>query len=392
MLSGDLQLGATAAHAALPRSLRDTQKVTPSDAKQHHRTLVVQLLHGDGPLSRAEIARRTGLTKVTISSLVAELIEFGLIRELGPQETQGPGKRAILVDLARDAFLVAALDLSDHEQLHGALLDLDGNVVSRAQTPRSDATGDLSGERICDLVVKLAQALQSQAQAPILGLGVATPGVVDTDGVVHTAPNLGWTNLPLREILEQRTGLPTIVANDANVAALAEYSFGEASDDLLLIRLGYGVGAGLIIGGNAVIGSQFAVGEIGQVMVGTDLGIEAGYSRDQVLEHWLSVPSIERALREAGPEGHEAVLRQAGQRLGVALAPVIGMLNLSEVVLAGPLSLVEGPLAEAALESIRTRTMPVSHTGLVLRASVQGDDLMLLGATASVLKEQLGVG
>ncbi|WP_228407097.1 ROK family transcriptional regulator [Leucobacter muris] len=369
------------------RALRTGLKATPGDAKQHNRTLVLQTLYVSGPLSRAEIARTTGLTKVTISAIVAELMAEGLLHELGPQESQRPGKPAILVDLARDAFVVVALDLSDHRLLRGALMSIDGDIVLRAEIELGDATGDAA----CELAVGLATDLRDRAAVPVLGLGVGTPGVVDDAGTVRTAPNLGWQDFPLLRILEERTGLPAVVANDANVAALAEYSFGDSSDNFILITIGHGVGSGLIIGGQPVAGSRFASGEIGQVMVGTDLGLEAPYSREQVLEHWLSVPPLTRSLEAAGPEGRDRVLREAGQRLGVALAPVVGALNLAEIVLAGPTELIEGTLADATLEILRRRTMPDTHDGLVLRTSTQGDDLILRGATATVLKDRLGV-
>ncbi|KAM9863397.1 N-acetylmannosamine kinase [Leucobacter sp. BZR 635] len=374
------------------RTLRVAPKATPGDAKVHNRTLVLQTLFISGPLSRADIARATELTKVTISGLVAELIAEGLVQELGQQESHRPGKPAILVDLARSSHAVVALDLSDDQVLRGAVIDLAGRTLARAETPRLDADGSaVTGEAACELVVELALTLRDRCEIPILGLGVGTPGVVDDEGVVRVAPNFGWESLPLREILTERTGLATTVGNDANVAALAEYSFGDTSEDFVLVRIGYGVGAGLILGGRSVPGSQFASGEIGQVMVGTDLGIDAPYARDQVLEHWLSVPTLTRALADAGPENRDEVLRAAGNRLGVALTAVVGMLNLAEIVLAGPPELVEGTLADAAFEILTRRTMPTSHDALVIRTSSHGEDLILRGATAVVIKERLGV-
>lgn len=376
----------SAAGSRSPR-LRVALGATPGHAKQHNRTLVLQTLYLAGPLSRADVARSTGLTKVTVSGLVAELIAEGLLHEIGQQESQRPGKPAILVDLARSAHSVICIDLSDHLLVRGAVMDLDGSVLARAETPLDGAAGDAAR----DLTASLALELKERTEVPLLGLGVGTPGVVDDEGVVRTAPNLGWSNLPLRTILEERTGLPTVVANDANIAALAEYGAGGASDDFILVTIGHGVGSGLIVDGRPVAGSRFASGEIGQVMVGTDLGLDVPYSREQVLEHWLSVPPLTRALAEAGPEGRDRVLREAGQRLGVALAPVIGALNLAEVVLAGPAELLEGTLAEAALDILRRRTLPESHSGLVLRTSGQGADLVMRGALAAVLKELLGV-
>lgn len=368
---------------------RSNLGATPGDAKQHNRALIMRTLYAIGPASRADLARATGLTKVTVSGLVAELIQQNLLRELGQQELQRPGKPAILVDLARDAHAVLCLDLSDHQRFRGALLDLDGNVLARKDAERAGATGDAA----VALAIELALDLQPMATVPLLGIGVGTPGVVDDQGVVRTAPNLEWSSVPLQQLLQERTGVPTIVENDANVAALAEYSFGETSEDFILITIGQGVGSGLILGGQTVTGSNFASGEIGQVMVGTDLGLDTPYAREQVLEHWLSVPALQAALDAAGEstEARELALREAGRRLGIALAPVVGVLNLADVVLAGPAELVEGTLAEATLDMLSRRTMPDSHTELALHTSAQGDQLVLRGALATVLKQRLGI-
>ncbi|MCA0378844.1 MAG: ROK family transcriptional regulator [Actinobacteria bacterium] len=368
---------------------RSSLGATPGDAKQHNRALIMRTLYADGPASRADIARSTGLTKVTVSGIVAELIDQGLMHELGPQESQRPGKPAILVDIARDAHAVLCLDLSNHERFRGAVLDLDGNVLARRDAERAGATGDAA----VALAIELALDLLPLSTLPLLGIGVGTPGVVDDHGVVRTAPNLGWTSMPLQQLLSERTGVATIVANDANVSALAEYRFGETSDDFILITIGHGVGSGLILDGHPVTGSNFASGEIGQVMVGTDLGIDAPYSREQVLEHWLSVPALQRALGEAGDSAavREQVLSEAGRRLGIALAPVVGVLNLAGVVLSGPAELIDGTLANATLDMLTRRTMPDSHDELDLHTSTQGEDIVLRGALATVLKHKLGV-
>lgn len=368
---------------------RSSLGATPGDAKQHNRALIMRTLYTTGPASRADIARSTGLTKVTVSGLVAELIGQGLLHELGQQELQRPGKPAILVDIARDAHAVLCLDLSNHERFRGALLDLNGNVLEKRDAERAGATGDAA----VSLAIELALKLQPMSPLPLLGIGVGTPGVVDDRGIVRTAPNFGWTSVPLQRLLSERTGVPTFVANDANASALAEYSFGDTSEDFILITIGQGVGSGLILDGHPVTGSSFASGEIGQVMVGTDLGIDAPYSREQVLEHWLSVPALTRALAEAGDaaEDRERVLSEAGRRLGIALAPVVGVLNLAGVVLAGPAELLEGTLANATLDMLSRRTMPDSHDGLDLHISAQGEELVLRGALATVLKQQLGV-
>jgi predicted NBD/HSP70 family sugar kinase len=371
------------------RVLRPKAKVLPEHARSHNRSLVLQTLYRDGERSRADIARETGLTRVTISDLVAELLTEGLVVELGQRESARPGKPAVLLDINRTAYQIVGIDLSEHTTFRGAVLDLDGRILERAEILLESSTGAEATAK----VVALTEKLVALSTAPILGIGVGSPGVVDLTGTVLTAANLGWIDERLQDILQARTGLPVVVANDANVAVLAEHGYGDAAGDMMLVTIGHGVGAGLLVAGALVYGSRFAAGEIGQVMVGTDLGLEVTYNRDQVLEHWLAVPLLEQRIREAEATGGSAapILREAGQRLGIALAPVVGALNLSEIVLSGPTELLDGPLAQATIETLRNRTMAEFHGNLTLRMTTLGQDIVLRGAAVLVLSGQLGV-
>ena len=362
------------------------RKVLPEHARGHNRSLVLQTLYAAGERSRADIARETGLTKVTVSDLVAELILEGLIVETGQREDARPGKPATLLELNRNAVQIIGIDLSEYAIFRGAVLDLDGQILHRAELPLAGATGaDATA-----LVVSLAELLVAEATLPILGLGVGSPGVVDLAGVVLSAPNLGWADENLQGTLADRFGIPVVVANDANAAALAEHSFGAADSDMMLIKVGHGVGAGLLLDGMPLFGSRFAAGEIGHVVVGTDGGLECVCGKHGCLETWLATPRLEKALA-AHPENRDQILREAGQRLGIALAPVVGALNLSEIVLSGPTELLDGPLAEATIETLRARTMAEFHGDLTLRMTALGEDIVMRGAAVMVLSAQLGV-
>ncbi|KQM84498.1 ROK family transcriptional regulator [Agromyces sp. Leaf222] len=373
------------------RALRPTGKVLPEHARSHNRALVLQTLYTIGPQSRADVARETGLTRVTVSDLVAELIAEALVVELGQREDSRPGKPAILIDVDRAAFQIIGLDLSDHERFLGAIVDLDGGIVARDEVPRDGATGAAA----VALVDALAARLVAAATAPVLGIGVGSPGVVDPQGVIRSAPNLGWQGVDLQGRLNAAFDLPVHVGNDANVAVLAEHGASTA-DDLLLVKVGHGVGAGLIIGGRPVIGGGFAAGEIGHVTVGTDGGPRCACGKHGCLETWLAVPRLTAQLDaiEPGPlaaSEREAILTEAGRRLGIVLAPVVGALNLSEVALSGPAELLDGPLALAAVETLRTRTMAEHNRDLRLRMTEQAQDIVLRGAAVMVLSGQLGV-
>jgi len=374
------------------RLLRPSAKSLPEHARGHNRSLVLQTLYRSGTLSRADLARATGLTRVTISDLVADLMDEKLVVEVGQRDGSRPGKPATMLDINRGGFQIIGIDLSDYAVFRGAILDLYGVVLERAEVPLDGATGADATAK----VVALAQQLVASASLPLLGIGVGSPGIVDLAGTVLSAPNLGWPSdgagEPLQETLAAATGLPVIVANDANAAALAEHSFGAALSDMMLIKVGHGVGAGLIIGGTALFGSRFAAGEIGHVVVGTDGGAACACGKVGCLETWVAAPRLDAALAAThDPAERTEILRRAGERLGIALAPVVGALDLAEIVLSGPEELLDGPLAEAAIETLRSRTMAEFHGDLTLRMTSLGQDIVMRGAAAMVLSGRLGV-
>ncbi|MFB9308955.1 ROK family transcriptional regulator [Agromyces hippuratus] len=373
------------------RALRPTGKVLPEHARTHNRALVLQTLYSAGAQSRADVARETGLTRVTISDLVADLIAEGLVIELGQREDVRPGKPATLIDVDREAFHIIGVDLSEHEVFRGAVVGLDSQIIDRDEVCRDGATG----ESAVLLVEALVERLLARTSTPVLGIGIGSPGVVDPHGVVRSAPNLGWSDVALQARLAARFALPVHVANDANVAVLAEHGSSD-QDDLLLVKVGHGVGAGLIIGGRPVVGGGFAAGEIGHVVVGTDGGPRCACGRDGCLEAWVAAPRLTAQLAELGGTGAAAsarddILREAGRRLGIVLAPVVGALNLSEVVLSGPAQLLDGVFHEAAVDTLRKRTMTEFNRDLRLRMSEQAEDIVLRGAAVMVLSGQLGV-
>jgi len=370
------------------RALRPSSKVLPEHARGHNRSLVLQTLYRAGQQSRADIARETGLTRVTVSDLVAELIVEGLVVEMGQREDARPGKPATLLELNALAFQIIGIDLSEYAIFRGAVLDLRGRVISRVEVPLESSRGADATAKVAALV----QSLVSAATLPILGVGVGSPGIVNLEGVVLTAPNLGWAGEPLQQTLADRFGLPVLVINDANAAALAEHSFGGADSDMILIKVGHGVGAGLLLDGSPFFGGRSAAGEIGHVVVGTDGGAACVCGKHGCLETWLATPRLDAAIASAeSSEEKITILREAGQRLGIALAPVVGALDLAEVVLSGPTELLDGPLAEAVIETLRARTMAEFHGDLTLRMTTLGEDIVMRGAAVMVLSGQLGV-
>lgn len=378
------------------RTFRSTGKVLPGHGRAHNRALVLQHLFHTGPSSRADLARATGLTRVTVSDLVSVLISEGLVAELGVRPEGKVGKPATLLGMRTEDFHVIAVDLADDAALRGVVMTLTGTVVARRSVSGDGRTGEDAVAQLADLCRDLLTA----ADRPVIGIGIGSPGVIDHRGTVIEAPNRGWYDLPLATRLTADLGVPVYVANDANTHALGEFTYGGASGaGLLVITVGQGLGAGLVLDGALVRGTRHAAGEIGHVTVVDDRDQRAGDPEPQLcacgrygcLETLLSLPALRRATAGRTPEESAAVLASVGRKLGVALAPVVSALNLAEVLLSGPPELLDGPLRDEAFATVQARTMPLVGRDLVLRMGTLDEDGPLSGAAALVLSGQLGV-
>src|SRR3954453_12765580 len=162
------------------RALRPHTKVLPEHARGHNRSLVLQSLYRSGRVSRADLARTTGLTRVTISDLIGELIAEGLVVELGQRDDVRPGKPAVLLDVNRGATQIIGVDLSEHAVFRGAVLDMDGRILTAIEVELAGSRGQEATAKVLDLVDRLVAA----TTAPVLGIGIGSPGIVDAEGTV----------------------------------------------------------------------------------------------------------------------------------------------------------------------------------------------------------------
>lgn len=352
-------------------------KVLPGDARRHHRALILQQLVDDGARSRADLARETSLTRVTISDLVAELIDEGLLIELGTRPGTHMGKPATLVGMSEDGPVTIALDLSADGFLAGAVVDLDGNILSREQVEFS------RGDDIA-VIARLADRLRTSTPRRILGVGIGTPGIVDSGGTVIIAPNLGWDNVDLAAQLSTTLGLPVHAGNDSNVAAVAESAFGAGDDQgMLLLMIGSGVGGGVLIDGRALSGPLMSSGEIGHVVVDPG-GRQCSCGNRGCLETFLAAPALSRL-------DNDDDRRDVGTRLATVLTPVVTTLGISDVVLYGPTELLEGALLDSVRAGLAQQTLPFVAQRVQVRLVPMRDELVLTGAAALVRYRELGV-
>ena len=233
----------------------------------------------------------------------------------------------------------------------------------------------------------IAEAI-SAASARLLGIGVGTPGVVTPDGTVVEASNFRWLGLDLAQRLHDRFGLAVGISNDANAAALAEYSYGSISHNLMVIKIGTGVGAGIVLNGQQYYGESFAAGEIGHIAVEDD-GPRCPCGNRGCLETFVSVPQMSAAIA-AGEDPHQ-VVAAAGRRLGLALAGAVSVLDVHDIVVSEYGLPLPDELCRAALASLRARTLPGLGRSVNLRPSKLGADMVLLGVSVLLLSQELGV-
>ncbi|WP_344770627.1 ROK family protein [Aeromicrobium panaciterrae] len=356
---------------------RPVGKVLPGDARRHHRALILQQLVDDGARSRADLARETSLTRVTISDLVSELMDEGFLVELGTRPGTHMGKPATLVGISEEAPVAIALDLSADGVLSGAVVDLGGLILVREQVAFS------RGDDIA-AIAALAQHLRDATPRRILGVGIGTPGIVDTHGTVVIAPNLGWDNLDLAAQLSAALGLPVHAGNDSNVAAVAESAFGAGDDQgMLLLMIGSGVGGGVMIDGRALAGPLQSSGEIGHVVVDPD-GRQCACGNRGCLETFLSAPALKQL-------DNDDARRDVGLKLATVLTPVVTTLGIADVVLYGPAELLEGALLDSVRGAFAQQTLPFVAQRVQVRLVPMRDELVLTGAAALVRYRELGV-
>lgn len=376
------------------------KKATQQQTKEHNRNLVFKTILEKESISRADIARTTRLTRTTVSDIVTELIQEGLVEEVGVGTSRG-GKSPILLSVVEDSRTMIGLDLAQN-QFSGAVVNLCGKLYETKSLPVDERDGD----EALGLVYEILDPLVNTAGDSLVGIGVGTPGLVNTrEGVVVSAVNLDWSDLPLAQLLRERYSLPVCVLNDSQAAAMGEYVYGKESDEprnLIVINARHGIGAGIVIDGQLFQGDGGGAGEIGHVVVVMEDGLLCRCGNYGCLETVASAQAIVKRMRQlaGGPAGvgvitleavesafsagdslARQVVLEAGSYMGLAISGLVGMLNIQNIVLSGELTRFGTPW----LEAIRNMMMKTSLPGIAGNTQVDIGKLdrngIILGAT-----------
>jgi predicted NBD/HSP70 family sugar kinase len=378
-----------------------TAKASVRDTRTHNDRLVLATIYDDGPVSRADVARRTGLTRTTVSDVVEDLLADGLAREIGRGPSTG-GKAPILLQVDDNARQLVGIDLGDRV-FTAATVSLRGEILHRFEVPSEDA----DGEDALGLALKLMDQVMAAADGPVLGIGIGAPGLVDTtDGTVVEAVKRDWRQLPLGALVAERFQVPVYVANDSQAAALAEHVFTETRGaNLIVIKAGQGIGAGIVLDGELFQGDRFGAGEIGHTVMDPNGDIcrcgrrgclETTASARALLTSLASLRgepvSMDQAIADfrRGDPGVRAIVLEAGTRLGEAVASLIGALHVRRIVLAGTMAAFGEPWLEAVSAAASSRSLAALSSDTTFELG-RIDDIVVLGASALLMTRELGL-
>lgn len=340
------------------------KKATHQQTKQHNRDLVLRTLFSHESISRAEIARVTNLTRTTVSEVVNGLRNERLVDEVGRGESIG-GKSPILLSVIAGSRYLIGLNLAQ-DKFIGAIVNLRGEIKETVEIKVNNNDGD----KALELVYQILDQLIRKKIEPIVGIGVGTPGLVNTrEGVIVNAVNLAWKDLPLGALLEKKYKVPVSILNDSQATAIGEYVYGgdhAPDENLIVVNVKHGIGAGILINGRLFQGDGGGAGEIGHVVV-EENGIQCRCGKSGCLEtvasaraviNQLGVSSFEQALAEfsSNDANSRQIVTTAGKYLGISLANLIGTLNIQKIVLTGDMT----QLGETWLDAIRTSMQKAS--------------------------------
>ena len=355
----------------MPRPTMDVGAV-----RRHHLSVVLGHLLDSGARSRARLAQETGLTKTSISSLVGELLERRLVRELDTLATGRVGRPG--TDVAAAADTVGGLGLEiDVDHVAAAVVDLTGDV--RIVHRRVGDNRDRPVARVLDRLRRLATRALEEAEAErirCVGATLALPGLVDPDdGTLYVAPNLHWLDVRGSPAERLRLPLPVRAENEANLGALAEHRFGvgRRHRSFVFVFGGIGIGAGLVADGRLVRGAHGFAGELGHVVVDPTGPPCACGARG----------CLETLAGPGSPPG------QAADALVAALRTAIHLVDPEAVVLGGRFSVLGPAFADQIAASLATSTLGARWHPPVVRLSGFGNDAPLVGAAAAAFSDVL---
>lgn len=377
-----------------------------------NKTLVLNEIRKRGPISRTEISQNTSLSLSSITRIADELIEQGFIYEQGEGESTGGRKPIHLLFNSNYGYIIGIK--IEVKQAIFTLSNLNGEIIKKIM--RSYPRGS-SYEVVMDIILDELNTLISRCEAKdkkLLGVGIAVSGLVDTEtGVLISSSLLGWSNVSFKSNIQSVINIPVIVDNDVNAYTLAEmmYGAGRNLDNFLLIEWGIGIGSGIVLDGKIYRGDFGGAGEVGHIILEKDgepcycgqRGCLERYANEEFIVNRalkLAKENLDSKLsnrdmvgiadvREAARRGDTAARRayaEAAHNLGLGLASVVNLFNISTIILSGEAAEAEELVFPQILESVQNSFFS-KYIDIKVKKSQLGNIGWELGTGALVLKE-----
>jgi predicted NBD/HSP70 family sugar kinase len=366
--------------------------------KKGNKSLVLDTIQKNSPISRAAIATQTGLNKGTVSSLVSDLIDDHLIYESGPGESSG-GRRPVMLLFNESAGYSIGVDIGVNYLL-GVLTDLNGNIFQDKIITFNNLSYQEMEYKLFETIDYLTASAADSAYG-IIGIGVGVPGTVDKNGKILLAPNLNWKNIDLKTVLENKYNLPITIENEANAGAYGEKKFGVGKDfnNIVYVSAGIGIGVGLILNGSLYKGNNGFSGELGHMTIEVNgkkcrcgnEGCWELYASEQALinkaeQLGIELPSNgEFALKnllilaENGQKDAITLFKKIGDYLGVGINNIINIFNPQQVIIGNRMASSQKWIEES-LQKRLNQALWFQH-----------DDLQIDFSELSTLSTALGV-
>ncbi|GGJ72656.1 ROK family protein [Deinococcus aquiradiocola] len=359
------------------------QKVDQGAARAMNRRLILDELRRDGPMSRSRLVQQTGLSAASITIVTADLLSEGILTqhpELAPHLPRHP----VPLGINYAGHQAIGMKLLETE-LQAVLTDLALNVIDRIRVPLGAPTPEAAVAAAALASAHLRRHPQASG-VPLVGAGLALPGLIDTErGVCVVSHRTGWRDLPLGTLLHEQLGVPVWIDNDANAFATAERLVGRArqATDFVVVTLGRGIGAALVLNGQLYRGPRGGAGELGHVLTepggrpcecGLHGCLQAHVSSPDLVAQFNDLhPGTHAqhledliALLDAGDTRPHAILQAAGQRLGEALANLTDLLDPELILIGGEGVIVGDPFLNAMRAALHARQLPDAHCPAVL--------------------------
>ena len=377
-----------------------TQRATPPLLKHLNERTVLEAIRAAAPISRAEISRRAGISKPTVSLALQSLLHAGLVRE-ALQDPGGPSYGAVFFEPVPEAAFVLGLDLGARF-LRGAVCDVAGEIRVRQDVELRGADAEGALKAIGSLHESLVAASELRPER-IDGVVLGVPGVVENGGrsLRLTTPNIpGLEGRPFREELEERLGVPVTLENDVNLAAVGEQWLGVARgvDDFAFLSVGTGMGMGLVLGGDLHRGHNGAAGEVDWALAGVADDVDPSAEGVQLLTRRLaSERSLDTALASPydvrltfaaarnGDPVAGAVVEEVARRIAAHIAPIAAVADVALVVLGGGI----GTNSDLLLRPVRRLLATWMPYPPRVEISSLGEAAVLMGALAVGLRSAL---